>query len=204
MAGCSAAGRRPRSNMTCSPPSITTPGSARTKPASRGCRRSTRAASPPRQSRRQARGSATRARPTRTGSSAAVNLRAAVARPARRHERPRIRRQTPPRPRRITERDHETPRYTNRPSGTMTGGRALAEMLRLVGRRADVRHGRVPTAAVLRRGRPGRPEPPPDQRRALRRLCRRRLCAGHQPPRHLRRHARPRRHQPRHRPRRDR
>ena len=41
----------------------------------------------------------------------------------------------------------------NRPSGRMNGGRALAEMLRLSRRRADVRHGRVPAPAVLRCGR---------------------------------------------------
>ena len=70
MAGCSAAGRRPRSNTTCSAPSTTTPGSARTQPASRVCRRSTHAASRPRRSRRQAPASATRAQPTRTVSSA--------------------------------------------------------------------------------------------------------------------------------------
>ena len=46
MAGCSAAGRRPRSNTMCAARSITTPGSARTRPACRACRRSTRAASP--------------------------------------------------------------------------------------------------------------------------------------------------------------
>ena len=41
MAGCSAASRRPRSNTTCSARFTTTPGSARTTPASRACRRST-------------------------------------------------------------------------------------------------------------------------------------------------------------------
>ncbi len=66
--------------------------------------------------------------------------------------------------------------------------------------RPDVRHGRVSAVAVLRRARPARHAPFPDQRRALRRLCRRSLCAGHQPAGGVRRHPRARRHQPRHRP----
>ena len=65
--------------------------------------------------------------------------------------------------------------------------------------RADVRHGRVSAIAVLRRAGAARHAAFSDQRRALRRLCRRGLCAGHQPSGDLRRHARAGRHQPRHR-----
>ena len=110
------------------------------------------------------------------------------ARPARGHQRPRLRRRAAPRlaskrhceaakqsrpaacggrdcrvahaPSPLRQdgmgrerRSDMTTTLQNRPSGTMTGGRALAEMLHLAGRRADVRHGRVPAAAVLRRGR---------------------------------------------------
>ena len=66
--------------------------------------------------------------------------------------------------------------------------------------RADVRDGRVSALAVLRCARAARHAALPDQRRALRRLCRGGLCSGHQPARGLRRDARARRHQPRHRP----
>jgi hypothetical protein len=65
-AGCSAADRRPRSNTMSGPRSITTPGSASTRPACRGYQRSTLVAFPPPPYRRQARGSATRAPLTRT------------------------------------------------------------------------------------------------------------------------------------------
>ena len=90
----------------------------------------------------------------------------------------------------------------NRPSGTMTGGRALAEMLHLAGAGPMFGMGGFQLLPFYDAIGPGRAQPSPDQRRALRRLCRRRLCPRHQPARHLRRHARPRRDQPRHRARR--
>ncbi len=57
----------------------------------------------------------------------------------------------------------------------MTGGEALARMLQAHGVGPDVRHGRLPAAAVLRCHAPARPAALPDQRRALRRFRRRRL-----------------------------
>ena len=198
-AGSSADGRRRRSNTMRSRRSSTMPGSASTTPASPGCRRSTRAASPPPRSPRRVRASATRARPTRMVSSAAsmraprhsasrrgrarANLSPFSAAPGpigrNRHERSPAPQQPPLRP------DERRPRH-GRDAASRRG-------------RADVRHGRLSALAVLRRARPARPAPFPDQRRALRRLCRRGLCAGHQPAGDLRRHARARRHQSRHR-----
>ena len=54
----------------------------------------------------------------------------------------------------------------------MTGGEAIARMIQAHRRRADVRHGRVSAAAVLRRGAPARSSASPDQRRARRRVRR--------------------------------
>ena len=66
--------------------------------------------------------------------------------------------------------------------------------------RADVRHGRVPAAGLLRRRAAPQARPPPHQRRALRCVRRRCLCQGVRPRRPDRRHAGPRRHQPGHGP----
>ena len=65
--------------------------------------------------------------------------------------------------------------------------------------RPDVRHGRIPAPAVLRRRAPARHRPQPRQRRALRRVRRRRVRQGERSGRGVRRDARPRRHQPDHR-----
>ena len=84
----------------------------------------------------------------------------------------------------------------------LSGGQALAQDAARPRRRPDLRHGRVPAAAVLRRGRGGGARASPRQRRALRRLHGRRIRPRLRPGRALRRDPRPGSDQPGHRPRR--
>ena len=180
--------------------SITTRISASTMPASRACPRSKRAASRAPASAPGARASATGNRPIATASSRAINARAAAMRRRNRN----FRKGTGGAPRRRPHEGTEMNAPASNSARRLNGGQALAEMLKLSGVGPMFGMGGFQLLPFYEAMRALGLAPLPHQRRALRRLRGRRLCARHQPAGRVRRDARAGRDQPRHRAGRDR